>query len=544
MNSLHRRLVTAARPARRYLVTCVALGAATAGLVVAQADLIALTVSRAFLDGADLVALTGPLLSLSTVFAVRAGLAWAQESAAHAAAAGTVRDLRGRLLRAGLAHGPGWLSGRRTGELAVLATRGIDALDAYFARYLPQLVLAVVVPLVVGVRILAADWLSALIVAVTLPLIPLFMVLIGLATRKVAQRRWRAIEVLSGHFLDLVAGLGVLRSFGRAAAQAQVIADSSERYRRHTMATLRVALLSALVLELAATLSVALVAVSIGLRLLHGGLDLRTALVVLLLAPEAYLPLRRVGEHYHAAADGVAAATRVFQIVDEPAAPVGRAAAADPARCPVRLHAVTVRYPDRDRDAVADLSLTLRPGTVTGLSGPSGCGKSTVLALLLGSVRPTGGRITVGGLDLAEVDPDDWRRRLTWVPQRPRLLARTVADNLRIGRPGADTAALRAAAEAAALDIDLDTSVGEQGSLLSAGQRRRVAVARALLRDAGLVLLDEPTEDLDPDTEAALVARVATRLRGRTVLLVAHRAALLDLCDQVVELRHSEAVAA
>src|SRR4051812_7783729 len=331
MRSVHHRLLAVARPARRYLATCVAIGAATAGLVVVQADLLAFTISRAFRGGADLAALTGPLVALSGVFALRAALAWAQESAAHAASAGTVRDLRGRLLRAALEHGPGWLSGRRSGELAALATRGVDALDPYFARYLPQLVLAVIVPVVVGVRILAADWLSALVVAVTLPLIPVFMVLVGLATRTVTQRRWRALEVLSGHFLDLVAGLGVLRSFGRAAAQAKVIADISERYRRHTMAALRVALLSALVLELVATLSVALVAVSIGLRLLDGGLDLYRALVVLPLAPGASLPLRRVGEHYHAAADGIAAATRVFQVVDQPITPVGRAAATDPA---------------------------------------------------------------------------------------------------------------------------------------------------------------------------------------------------------------------
>jgi ABC-type transport system involved in cytochrome bd biosynthesis fused ATPase/permease subunit len=283
---------------------------------------------------------------------------------------------------------------------------------------------------------------------------------------------------------------------------------------------------------------VALVAVSIGLRLVGGGLDLYSALVVLLLAPEAYLPLRRVGEHYHAAADGVAAAQRVFDILEQPAPSAGRAAAPDPARRPVVVERVSVRYPDRTAGAVTDLSLSLPPGAVTGLVGPSGCGKSTVLALLLGFVRPSAGRVTIGGVDLAGIDLDDWRRRVAWVPQRPRLVAGTVADNLRLARPDTlSTAALAAAGRAAALDVDLDAPVGEFGGLLSAGQRRRVAVARAFVRDAGLILLDEPTEDLDPDTEAALIAGIADRLRGRTVVLVAHRPTLLPLCDQVVELR-------
>ena len=548
MRPVDQRLLSAARPARVYCGCCVLVGAVTACLVVAQADLIAYAVSRAFSDGVGPGVLAGPLVALSGVFVARAALAWAQESAAHAAAAGTVRELRRQLLRAALRLGPGWLSGRRSGELAALATRGVDALDPYFARYLPQLVLAVVVPVVVGARVLAADWVSALVLAVTLPLVLVFLVLVGLATRKPIQRRWRALEVLSGHFLDLVAGLGVLRSFGRAAAQARVIADASQRYRRHTMATLRLALLSALVLELLATLSVALVAVSIGLRLLGGSLDLRSALVVLLLAPEAYLPLRRVGEHYHAAADGTAAAARVFEVIEEAGAlsrrAGARASAPDSALGAVRLDRVTVRYPDRAGDAVTGLDLMLSPGTITGLVGPSGCGKSTVLAVLLGFVQPTEGRVTVGGVDLSEVDLDDWRHRLTWVPQRPRLVAGTVADNIRLARPDADCGAVRAAAEAAALDVDLDTPVGEQGSLLSAGQRRRVAVARALVRDAPLVLLDEPTEDLDELTEATLVARIAQRLRGRTVLLVAHRPMLLPACDAVVDLGARRAVPA
>ncbi|HEY6737401.1 MAG TPA: ABC transporter transmembrane domain-containing protein, partial [Actinopolymorphaceae bacterium] len=319
MKPLDPRLLRYARATRSYLVLSVALGATTAGLVIAQASLLSDMVSRAFTGGATLDALHGSMLLLLAVIAGRGLVAWLQEVAAHRSSAAAKSQLRRQLLDHATRLGPRWLAGERSGELAVLATRGIDALDDYFSRYLPQLVLAVIVPSAVGFRILLDDWLSALTIAVTLPLIPVFAILVGITTRRKTDRQWRTLSVLSGHFLDVVAGLPTLQIFGRAKAQAATIRQVTDRYRRATMATLRVAFLSALVLELLSTISVALVAVSVGLRLLEGGLDLRAALLVLILAPEAYLPLRQVGAQYHASVEGLAAAERVFEVVETPA---------------------------------------------------------------------------------------------------------------------------------------------------------------------------------------------------------------------------------
>ena len=312
MRPLDPRLLRYARATRAYLVLSVALGTAAAGLIIAQATLLADLITRAFLGGASIAGLRTPMLLLLAVVAGRALVTWSQEVAAHRSSAAVKSRLRELLLRHAVRLGPSWLAGERGGELATVATRGIDALDGYFSRYLPQLVLAVMVPAAVGARILLGDWISALTVALTLPLIPVFAILVGLAAKRAMDRQWRTLSRLAGHFLDVVVGLPTLKVFGRAKAQAAVIREVTDRYRRATMSTLRVAFLSALVLELVSTISVALVAVSIGLRLLDGRIGLRTALLVIILAPEAYLPLRQVGAQYHASVEGLTAAERIF----------------------------------------------------------------------------------------------------------------------------------------------------------------------------------------------------------------------------------------
>ncbi|MEU6010088.1 thiol reductant ABC exporter subunit CydD [Streptomyces sp. NPDC047453] len=546
MKPIDPRLLRHARATRLFLVAVVGLGAIGACLVIAQAMLIAEVVMGAFQHRMPVAELRTPLLLLAVVACGRALVSWLTELAAHRASVAVKSELRGRLLERAAALGPGWLSGQRTGSLVALATRGVDALDDYFSRYLPQLGLAVAVPVAVLARIVTEDWVSAAIIVATLPLIPVFMMLIGWATQSRMDRQWRLLSQLSGHFLDVVAGLPTLKVFGRAKAQAESIRRITGEYRRATMRTLRIAFLSSFALELLATLSVALVAVTIGMRLVSGDMDLYIGLVILVLAPEAYLPLRQVGAQYHAAAEGLAAAEEIFAVLETPVPESGTEAV--PAGA-LTFEDVSVRYPGRSADAVTDVSFSVRPGETVALVGPSGAGKSTLLNVLLGFVKPSAGRVRVAEADLADVALEQWRSRIAWVPQRPHLYAGTIAENVRLARPDADDAAVRGAlADAGALEFvdalpeGLDTLLGEDGAGLSAGQRQRLALARAFLADRPVLLLDEPTAALDGATEAEVVDAVRRLSAGRTVLLVVHRPALLDVADRVVRLDGSESL--
>ncbi|MFJ3896054.1 thiol reductant ABC exporter subunit CydD [Streptomyces sp. NPDC090083] len=545
MKPIDPRLLRYARATRFFLMAVVGLGAVGAALVIAQAMLIAEIVVGAFQHRMSVGELGTPLLLLAAVAVGRALVSWLTELAAHRASAAVKSELRRRLLERSAELGPGWLSGQRTGSLVALATRGVDALDDYFSRYLPQLGLAIVVPVAVLARIVTEDWVSAAIIVGTLPLIPLFMVMIGWATQSRMDRQWQLLSRLSGHFLDVVAGLPTLKVFGRAKAQAESIRRITGEYRQATMRTLRIAFVSSFALELLATLSVALVAVTIGMRLVHGDMDLYIGLVVLVLAPEAYLPLRQVGAQYHAAAEGLAAAEEIFAVLETPVPHRGNVDVPSDA---LAFDGVTVRYPGRSVDAVSDVSFTVDPGETVALVGPSGSGKSTLLNALLGFVRPAEGRVRVGGVDLADVDLERWRARIAWVPQRPQLYAGTIAENVRLARPDADdTAVRRALADAGALDFvdalpeGIGSVLGEDGAGLSAGQRQRLALARAFLADRPVLLLDEPTAALDGATEAEVVDAVRRLAVGRTVLLVVHRPALLAVADRVVRLAEGTA---
>ncbi|MFD9046200.1 thiol reductant ABC exporter subunit CydD [Streptomyces zaomyceticus] len=539
MKPIDPRLLRYARATRVFLISVVVLGLVGAALVIAQAMLIAEIVVGSFQKGQSVSDLTTALLLLVGVAAARALVSWLTELAAHRASAAVKSELRGRLLLRAAALGPGWLSGQKTGSLIALATRGVDALDDYFARYLPQLGLAVVVPVAVLARIVTEDWVSAAIIVVTLPLIPVFMILIGWYTQARMDRQWKLLSRLSGHFLDVVAGLPTLKIFGRAKAQAESIRAITSEYRQATMRTLRIAFLSSFALELLATLSVALVAVTIGMRLVHGELDLYTGLVILILAPEAYLPLRQVGAQFHAAAEGLAAAEEIFDVLEEPVRDGGTGAAPDSVR--LELEGVTVRHAGRAEPSLDATTLTVEPGETVALVGPSGAGKSTLLDVVLGFAVPEeGGSVRVGGEELSSLDLEAWRSRIAWVPQRPYLFAGTVAENVRLARPDASDEAVRAALRDAGADgfvaglpQGLNTPLGEDGAGLSAGQRQRLALARGFLADRPLLLLDEPTAALDGETEAGVVDAVRRLAVGRTVLLVAHRPALLAVADRV-----------
>ncbi|MFI6447509.1 thiol reductant ABC exporter subunit CydD, partial [Kitasatospora sp. NPDC050543] len=554
MKPVDPRLLAHARTTRAFLAGSVALGAVGAALVVAQASLIAELVVRAFQQHASLADLTTPLLLLAATAVGRALTAWLTELTAHRSVARVKSTLRRRLLEHATALGPAYLAGRRTGELTTLATRGIDALDDYFARYLPQLALAVVVPVIVLLRIVGADWESAAIIACTLPLIPLFMVLIGLATQSRMDRQWQSLARLSHHFLDVVAGLPTLKVFNRAKAQAETIARITADYRRATLRTLRIAFISSFALELLSTLSVALAAVSIGFRLVDGTLDLETGLLVLILAPEVYLPIRQVGALYHSSVEGLTAADQIFEVLETPLPAAGTTEAPALAGATITATALTVTHPGRTLPALHRTDVTLGPGSTTALTGPSGAGKSTLLSVLLGFTTPDAGRITLTTpdgttYDLADLDPAGWRRQIAWVPQHPHLFAGTIADNVRLNAPTATDEQLRAALAAAhALDFvdrlphGTATPLGEGGAGLSAGQRQRLALARAILAtDRPLVLLDEPTANLDGESEAAIVDAVRTLADDptRTLLLVAHRPALLTLATHHTHLTPS-----
>jgi thiol reductant ABC exporter CydD subunit len=550
MRALDPRLVRRTTSVRPLLAVDTALGIGTAAAVLAQASLLALIVARAF-DGESARALWPYFGLLVIAFMLRGAFAWGMEIAGRRAAWDVLSELRMALVERRLRTQPIAVDGGDSGELAAAAVQGVEGLEGYFARYLPQAVLASVVPLMVIAWVVFVDLEAALIMALTLPLVPVFMWLIGRYTEQRTNERWQALRQLSTHFLDVVRGLPTLRAFGRAEAQVTSIGEVSERYRKATMETLRVSFLSGSVLELAATLGVALVAVTAGIQLVDGGLGLQAGLTVIVLAPELYLPFRRLGAEYHASADGLAVAERMFALLDAPAAALGGGPrlAPSPARATVALEHVSFSYPGRAVPVLDGLELQLAPGEAVALVGESGAGKSTVAGLLLGLLAPTAGTVTVGGVDLAACQVDAWRRLIAWVPQHPALLRATVADNIRLADPTATAEMVREAAARAGADQFISalpdgyaTVIGGGGRALSPGERRRIGLARAFLRDAPLVILDEPTADLDP-VGVALVAAAVRRLQtGRTVLLIAHRPELVQYADRVVRLVDGVAV--
>jgi ATP-binding cassette subfamily C protein CydD len=551
MRAVDPRLLRHARAARSYLVIAVLSGMVVTGLIVAQAALVAHALAAAA-RGTGARALAAPLALLLAVVLARGAAAYGGEAAALQAAALVKSQLRRKLAGHCLRLGPAWLGGQQPGRIAAVATRGLDGLDSYFARYLPQLVLSALVPVAVLAAVTATDWISGVVIAVTLPLIPVFGTLAGLHTKAQTRRQWRLLAQLGGHFLDVVQGLPTLKAFGRAQAQEQVIARVTDEHRSAAMATLRVAFLSALVLELSAALATALVAVETGLRLLYGHMPYQAALLVLLLTPEAYLPLRAVAAQYHASAEGSAAAENAFQILDtalpappRPAPPPGSLPAPVPdlRSAVISLDEVTVAYPGRDRPALARLSLTITPGELIMLTGASGAGKTTVLQLLLRFIEPASGTIQAGGSSLAAIATGPWRAQIAWVPQDPRLFPGSVAGNIALGQPGASRAAIEDAARLAgaaafieALPCGYDTPLGERATRLSAGQRQQLALARAFLRDAPLLLLDEPTAHLAPAAAAAIDDVIRGPLAGRTIIVATHRHASAGTASQVVEI--------
>ena len=539
MKPLDPRLLRYARAARLFLVLGGALALARTLGTIAFAWLVAQLVSGA-VDGRSAQELAPLLGALLAVIAARAALAWATEVNAVRGGAGAKAQLRAAVLEALVALGPSGRPAGGSGGVVALLGGGLDALDGYFARYLPQLIAtAVTTPILVGV-VLLADPLSALFLIVTLPLIPVFMILIGWATQAVQKRQWDRLQALASGFVDTVGGLATLKIFGRAERQSARIRTLTEDYRVHTMKVLRVTFVSGFVLELAGSLSVALVAVSIGLRLVDGSLALAVGLFVLVLAPDVFLPVRQVGAEFHAAADGVQAADEAFAVIER-AALLPAVAGGTATRGDLEVRGVSVD--DGSGRVLAPVDATFAVGTITAVTGASGSGKSTLLAVLAGFVAAEG-TVLLGG---EPVEPAAVRDRIAWAGQRADLLPGTVASNVTLGARSVDPALLDRALRLAAVDVGPTRRVDAEGTGLSGGQSARVAVARAihrlLERDGALLLLDEPTAALDDATERRLLAGLrALADEGAAVIVATHRPATIAAADAVLALSSAEAV--
>jgi thiol reductant ABC exporter CydD subunit len=549
--SANRRLLARVGGARRLLLVCGVASGAGAILVIAQAALASRVIAGALLENLPGAELRAVIALLIGVVIARGATTWIRELAAQRSAIGIKSELRGQLTRKLIALGPAGLAAERSGELVAAAGEAIDRLEPYYARFLPQLIATALVPAIIVIFTLATDWLSGLIFLVTAPLIPLFMALIGVAAQHLSQAQWRELGRLSAHFLDTLQGLTTIRLFGREAAERERLAAAGDSYRRRTLAVLRVAFLSGAVLELTAAISIAIVAVSLGLRLVAGQVALETGLLVLLLAPEFYSPFRQLGADHHAGMEGRSAGERIFEILDAPL-PVTRPDSprlAPPRPQRIELRGVTYRYPGAPAPALQDVDLDLEAGRVTAIAGPTGAGKSTLVRLVLRFIDPAAGEIRVDGLPLSALDPAQWRAGLAYVPQRPHLFAGSLGDNLRLARPGASRAELdRAIAQAECgalverLPLGLETTIGERGAGLSGGERQRIALARAFLRDAPIVVLDEPSSNLDPETEALIRAALSRLAADRLTVVIAHRLSTLRNADRVAILEAGKVV--
>ena len=542
MKRFDRRLL-AGSEARRGVLIATACGVAQSVCVVAGAIALATVITGAFERHQGVGALIPALSVFAGAVVVRAALIWLGEASGHAGAAAAIAGLRMRALTALVARGPVALAGTRSGETSASLTSGLDALDHYYARFLPQVVVAVAVPVVAIAYVFSVDWVSAVILLVTLPLIPLFTALIGRAAEQSTRKRWQTFQLLGGHFLDVLQGLPTLRLFGRGRAQVARLREISDRLRSTTMATLRIAFVSSFALELLASLGVALLAVTIAVRLVNGTLDLRSGLTVLILAPEIYLPMRNLGAAFHGSMDGVEAAGAIMEItasanerVETPALRIDNPS--------ITLEHVGFAHTGRT-SGLADVNVAINAGERVVLRGRTGAGKTTVLALILGLVHAERGTVRVAGTDVAGTQVLAWRNAIAWLPQHPHLFRGSVADNVRLGLAEATDADVRevlavtGAAFVDGLPDGLNTVIGERGLTLSGGQRQRIALARTLLRGCPIVLLDEPLAHLDARSRESAALAIERCTRGRTVVIAAHELDNFVWADTAIDLEET-----
>lgn len=554
---LDSNLLRQARSNERALTLVIGMRALVGFATIAAAWLISVIIDRVFLAEQSMDQVRTEMAVLLAVIILRAGLTWGADLAANSVALQVKEHLRASLFERLLALGPAYAHGEQTGELSATVMEGVEALDSYFSHYLPQLATAALIPIAILLVVFPIDLLSAIVLAITAPLIPFFMNLIGKSTDALTRRQFQTLGRLSARVLDSLQGLSTLKILGQSTMQVEAIEEASDRYRAATLRVLRLAFLSALVLELTATIGTAIVAVEVGLRLLYGRMAFQPALFLLLLAPEFYRPLRTLGQGFHSAASGVSAAQRIFAILSLPAPQPGSVAEGyrelDQEAAEFRSGSIEFRdvhYVFRDgRPALDGATLTIENGETVALVGPSGSGKSTIAQMLMRFIEPDQGEILVAGKPLGAWAPEQWRDQVSWVPQSPHLFHDTLEANLRVGDPAASEQAVIRAARQAHLHTFIEslprgyrTVIGERGARLSGGQAQRLALARAFLKDAPLLLLDEPTSNVDPELETMLQTSLGELMADRTVLVIAHRLNTVFRADQIIVLVHGRVV--